>query len=98
DFTGMRSIVEWYLDNTAGECWITECNFGAGNTVDVDTWAATELVPFLDWCATQERVKTACYFAWRWDQSSTLPTSLDAAGTAIEVVIRDWTAPMDGAA
>jgi hypothetical protein len=102
-FDQMRQIVQWFLNNTAGDLYVTECNFGAGNTVDVDTWASVELVPFLDWCATEERVRMVAYFAWRWDQSSSLPTSLDAAGTAVETVIRDWTPasggsqpPMDG--
>jgi hypothetical protein len=95
-FDQMRAIVEWYLANTSGDLYITEANFGAGNTVDVDTWAAVELVPFLDWCAAQERVRMVAYFAWRWNESATLPTSLDAAGTAIATVIRDWTPPMDG--
>jgi Glycosyl hydrolase catalytic core len=94
----MRAVVEWYLGATSDELWITECNFGAGNTVDVDTWAATALVPFLDWLANQPRVRFASYFAWRWNESATLPTSLDAAGTAIETVIRDWLPPMNGGA
>jgi GH25 family lysozyme M1 (1,4-beta-N-acetylmuramidase) len=90
----MTDIVQWYVAHTAGDIYLSEINFGAGNTVDVDTWAATELVPFLDWCAGQERVKCCAYFAWRWrTPDSTLTTPLDAAGTAIETVIRDWTPP-----
>ena len=70
-----------------GQLYVTECNFGAGNVVDVDVWAWSELAPFLDWCNLQPRVVMAAYFAWRWDQSSTLPTSLDANGTAITSVL-----------
>jgi GH25 family lysozyme M1 (1,4-beta-N-acetylmuramidase) len=93
-FDQMRGIVEWYLEHTAGDVYITETNFGAGNTVDIDTWAAIELVPFLDWCASQERVKVAAYFCWCWrTPDSALTTPLDARGTAIETVIRDWTPP-----
>lgn len=94
----MRGVVEWYLANTTGRAVITELNFGAGQSVDVDQWAGSELVPFLDWCTTQPRVAVALWFAWRWDQSSTLPTSVDAAGTAVERVITDWVPPMEGGA
>lgn len=94
----MREIVEWYLANTTGRCVVTELNFGAGNTVDVEAWAGAELVPFLDWCASEARVAVALYFAWRWDQSPTLPTSVDAAGTAVERVITDWLPPAGGGA
>jgi len=83
----MRDVVEWFLDNVTGQLYVTECNFGAGNQVDVDAWAWSELAPFLDWCNLQPRVVMAAYFAWQWDQSSTLPTSLDANGTAIPSVL-----------
>jgi N-acetylmuramoyl-L-alanine amidase len=97
-FDRMRGVVEWYLEHTAGDVWITECNFGAGNAVDVDAWATTELVRFLDWCATQERVRFVAYFAWAWGGAPPMPTPVDARGTAVETVIRDWTPPMDGGA
>jgi hypothetical protein len=83
----MRDVVQWFLDNVTGQLYVTECNFGAGNEVDVDAWAWSELAPFLDWCNLQPRVVMAAYFAWRWDQSSTLPTSLDANGTAVTDVL-----------
>jgi lysozyme len=90
----MRQVVEWYLEATSEELFVTELNFGAGNVVDVDTWATVDLVAFLDWCATQPRVRFASYFCWRWrTPDSALTTPVDAAGTAIEVVVRDWTPP-----
>jgi len=95
-FQQMRDVVDWYLDNRPGDVYVTECNFGAGNQADVDAWAHAELVPFLDWCASEPRVQMACYFAWAWDQSPTLPTSVDARGTAVEAVLRDWTPPANG--
>ena len=92
----MRDVVQWYLDNTAGELWVTELNPGAGNTFDLDAWAGAELVPFLDWCATEPRVRLAAYFAWSWDQSASLPSSIDAKGTAVEAVLDAWVPPMTG--
>jgi len=83
----MREVVQWYLDNVAGALYVTECNFGAGNTVDVDAWAHQELAPFLDWCNQQPRVVMAAYFAWNWNESSTLPTSLNAKGTDVPAVL-----------
>lgn len=92
-FAEMRDVVAWFLANTAGEVHVTECNFAAGRTVDVDAWANAELLPFLDWCSGQPRVASVAYFAWRWDQSASLPTSVDARGTAVETVVRDWRPP-----
>lgn len=92
----MRSTVEWFLGNTDGRVYLTECNFGAGRAVDVDAWATGELAPFLDWCSSQPRVVCCLYFAWRWHGAPELPTPVDAAGTAVEAVVRDWTAPMAG--
>jgi hypothetical protein len=85
----MRSIVQWYLDNTAAELWITETNFGAGNEVNPEAWARDELDPFLAWCAQQPRVRAALYFSWRWNEAAGLPTSTDAAACpAIVDVLR----------
>lgn len=93
-FGEMRAIVEWYLTTTTGPLFVTECNFAAGRSVDRDAWAEGELRPFLDWCAAQPRVRAVAYFAWRWRiPDSALATPLDAAGTAIERVIRTWTPP-----
>lgn len=86
----MQQIVNWYLANTAGELFITECNFGAGNAVDRNDWARQHLKPFLDWCGRQARVKFLSYFSFRWDQSHTLPTPVDAAGTEIITVLQNW--------
>lgn len=74
--------------------WLGEVNFGAGQAVDRDRWAVDHLEPFLDWCATRPRIEAVCYFAYRWpDPDMHLPTSVDAAGTRIETVIRTWTPP-----
>jgi hypothetical protein len=93
----MREIVQWYIDNRSGDLYLTECNFGAGNAVDVDAWADRELHPFLDWCATQGRVRMALYFAWKWRGAPPLPTPVDAAGTRVEEVLETWVAPINGA-
>lgn len=89
----LRRITQWYLDNTQGELWITETNPGAGNTFDLDAWATTDLRPFLDWCSQFDRITLVAYFSHRWDQSPTLPSSIDAAGTRVETVLRTWRAP-----
>jgi hypothetical protein len=83
----MQEVVQWYLDNVTGQLYVTECNFGAGNTVDIDVWAREELAPFLAWCNEQPRVVMAAYFAWAWNESSTLPTPLDARGTDVPAVL-----------
>jgi len=93
----MQDIVRWYLANKTGDVYLTECNFGAGNLVDIDQWATIELAPFLDWASTQERVKVALYFSWTWDQAATLPTSTDAKGTMVADVLQNWTPPPDPA-
>lgn len=95
-FAQMRAVVDWYLVHTEGDLFVTECNPGAGTAFDLDQWAHVELVPFLDWCNAQGRVRSVCYIAWVWDQSPTLPASIDARGTAVEAVIRDWRPPMNG--
>lgn len=89
----MRGIVEWYIANTSGDLFVTECNFGAGNEVSVDRWADDHLVPFLDWLATQPRVRFCSYFAWRWRGAPPMPTTVDAAGTRVEAVLRAWRPP-----
>lgn len=81
-FEQMRDVVRWYLEHTTGDLYVTECNPGAGNHFDLALWALTDLRPFLDWCATEPRVKVVAYFAYRWDQSPKLPSSVDAAGCA----------------
>ena len=96
-FAEMRDVVAWYLARTSGRIAVTECNFAAGRTVDRDAWANAELLPFLDWCAGEARIVVVSYFAWRWrSPDAALATPLDAAGTAIETVIRDWRPPPDG--
>ena len=92
----MRAVVQWYLDNTAGSLWVTECKFGAGQTADIDAWAEQELRPFLDWCAAQPRVQMCAVFAWRWNESATLPSSIDAKGSDVPEVLAAWVPPMNG--
>lgn len=90
----LQAVVQWFLDNTQGDLFVTECNFAAGRAVDTNAWAWGHLMPFLDWCATQPRIRAVTYFAWVWhNPDSTLATSLDAKGTAIETVVRDWNPP-----
>lgn len=74
--------------------WVAEVNFGAGNRApDLDAWIRDAFAPFLAFCARQPEVEAVTWFSWRWDRSATLPTSVDAAGTAIERLMRDWTPP-----
>src|SRR5262249_22766967 len=83
---------------TTGDVYVTEANFGAGNAVDVDAWTTDSFWPFLDWCATQPRIKAVCYFAWVWDRSATLPTPVDAKGTSVADALTEWTPPAGGGA
>lgn len=88
----MQATVQWFLDRTSADLYITECNFGAqakgdGPTIDVNAWALEQLKPFLEWCNQQPRVKMVAYFAWRWDRSDTLQTSVDAKGTIVPDVL-----------
>jgi len=94
----MVAVVDWYLAATTGVLHVTECNPGAGQSFDLDAWARTELVAFLDWCATQPRVASVLYFAWRWDASGSLPSSVDAAGSAVPGVLAEWRPPANGGA
>lgn len=89
----MQATVRWYLRNTTGDLFVTECNPGAGNSFDLDRWADEHFRPFLDWCATEPRVRMVAYFAWRWRRAPPMPSSVDAAGTRIETVLRTWRAP-----
>jgi len=98
DFSAMRAIVEAYLSETDGDLVVTECNFGAGNAVDVDAWALEELEPFLDWCAGVERLRAVAYFAWRWRGAPPMPTPVDAAGTGVQAVLSAWLPPSGGGA
>lgn len=91
----MRDIVQWYLDNTPGFLYITECNPGAGNQFDLNAWARDHLAPFIAWCRTQPRIRMVAYFAWRWDQSPNLASSVDAVGTdVVSVLQRAATEPL----
>lgn len=91
----MQATVQWYLDNTAGDLFVTECNPGAGNVFDLTAWSRDHLRPFLDWCSAQPRVRMVAYFAWRWNESARLPSSVDAAGTEVERLLRAWTPPQE---
>ena len=92
----MQATVEWYLANTSGDCYITEVNFGAGQTVDVPTWCQTDFAPFLAWCQGQPRVKAVCWFAWRWRSPDIpLPTPVDAASWPQVVSTLQEFQPMD---
>lgn len=86
----MMDVLNWYLANTSGDLFITECNFAAGRQVDRNQWAHEHLRPFLDLCGSLTRVKFLAYFAHRWNMSHTLPTPVDAAGTEILTVLQTW--------
>lgn len=87
-FDQMRAIVRQVSDRYPWQTlWISECNFGAGQTADRDAWAHQHLAPFLAWCQTQRAIEAVSYFAYKWDQSPTLPTPVDGAGTAIATVL-----------
>jgi hypothetical protein len=71
--------------------WVGETNFGAGNKVDdLGVWIASAFRPFLEWLRslTDVEIEAVCWFAWTWDQSPKLPTTVDARGTAIEGLMR----------
>jgi N-acetyl-anhydromuramyl-L-alanine amidase AmpD len=90
----LQQIVNWYLQHTDGDLYITEVNFAGGRTVDKDAWARDHLKPFLDWCSRLPRIRLTTYFAWRWPHPDMpLGSSLDAAGTQIEAIIREWESP-----
>jgi hypothetical protein len=69
--------------------WIGETNFGAGNKIDdLAGWIMNAFVPFLRWCAEHPEIEAVCWFAYWWDRSGKLPTSVDAKDTAIEALMR----------
>jgi len=98
DLALLKSTTEEALAETSGEIWITEVNFGAGNSVDVDAWTTDAFWPFLDWCATQPRIKAVCYFAWQWTGAPPMPTPVDAKGTSVVDALTEWTPPAGGGA
>lgn len=73
--------------------WVSEINPGAGNVFDLNAWAHAELRPFLDACAAIPQVEAVCFFAFQWDQSPHLPSSVDGHNTAVEEVLHGWVAP-----
>lgn len=93
----MRETVQWYLDHTSGDLFVTECNPGAGNRFNLDAWAEGPFRTFLDWCALHVRIRMVAYFAHSWDQSPRLPSSIDARGTKVIDVLRSWSPPSTAA-
>lgn len=74
--------------------WVAECNPGAGQSFDRDAWARDELPKILDYCRAA-RCEAWTYFAYRWPTPDmSLPTPVDAAGTAIERAILDYKEPI----
>lgn len=100
DLAQLQATVRFVVDQYPSKpLWIGEWNWGAGRHIpDVDGWAQETVWPFLDWCAAIPQIEAATWFSWAWDQSPTLPTSVDARGTVIEQLVRDWVAPMNGGA
>jgi hypothetical protein len=90
----MLEVVRSVADICPGRpLWISEANFGAGNVADIDAWARDELGRFLDEVSAIAEVEAVNYFAPYWDQSATLPTSVDGFGTAVEDVLHSWVPP-----
>lgn len=95
DAPQMQETVAWVRAQFPDKLiWVGEYNWGAGRQIpDLDAWVGSNVPPFLDWLSTDPLIEAATWFSWFWDQSASLPTSVNAAGTAIETVIRDWTPP-----
>lgn len=92
-FAQMQDVVRWYLEATGGLLYVTECNFGAGNSCpDLGAWCDEHLVPFLDWCASEPRVVFVAYFAWVWRGAPAMPTPVDAKDTAVTETLVAWSA------
>jgi hypothetical protein len=90
----MLQVVETVNDARPDKpLWIGECNFGAGQQADINAWAHDHLRPFLDACAGMPSVEAVCYFAYWWDQSEHLPTSVNGVGTEVENVLHSWVSP-----
>lgn len=91
----IKDVVWWVYSQFPGKpLWLGEFNFGAGLAADRDAWARGTLRPLLDWLATVPTMEAATYFAWTWPTPDMgLPTPVDARGTEIERVLREWTPP-----
>ena len=91
----MQAVTEYTARRFPGKAlWVAECNFGAGQAVDVGRWAREHFAPFLDWCAGLGCVEAVTYFAYKWPTPDmALPVPVDGAGTEIEQVLRGWRAP-----
>jgi hypothetical protein len=72
--------------------WLSEFNPGAGNRFNLDAYAQ-QLPELLTALAQFHQLEAATWFSWKWDYSPKLPSSVDARGTAVERILRDWRAP-----
>src|SRR5262245_36192830 len=93
-FRSAHPTVRWMLG---------ECNYGPGEgrTCDRNAWAHDVLAPVLDECASLgcEAVLYFVYSGWEQDDASVgQETPLDAAGTAIDTVLRGWVPAVNGGA
>ena len=100
DLPQLQATVRFVVDQYPGKpLWIGEWNFGAGRHIpDLEAWAHETVWPFLDWCAAIPQIEAATWFSWWWNESVHLPTSVDARGTIIEELVRDWRPPINGGA
>lgn len=73
------------------EIWLTEFNWGAGNSVDINDWAESTISPLHSWLESLWGYRAMIWFAWRWPHpdSGQGGTPVDAAGTAVERIIRE---------
>lgn len=72
--------------------WVSEFNFGAGRTVDKNSWAKHQLPAILNW-GESVGIEAMTYFAYRWprpDGGLEGGTPVDAAGSEIERVVAQW--------
>lgn len=96
-FDEMTAVVMYVVERFPDKrIWVAECNFGpaTGKVVDVHRWAREHLRPFLDWCSRFPQIVAVNYFAPRaphpdWPQG----TPVDALGTEVETVLRNWQPP-----
>ena len=91
----MWATVQWYLDNTEGDLYITECNFAAGRKVDdLGAWVRDHFRPFLDRCSQHSRIKVVAWFAYRWNADSAVLTTLNAAEhPGVLQLLQTWQPP-----
>src|SRR5262245_3698589 len=96
DLTLMRNTLDLVIpvaDELGLDVYVTECNFGAGNQVNLNDWAAHHLSPFLDHARGLPQVKLVVVFAHVWPHAEgPIQTSLNLGGTIVEQTLGQWIA------